>query len=426
MRIGQQIKDLSQRQTVRQVLALLSVNMIGIPLGIVTNIIVTNYLGSQLFGDYKFICSVFNFASLIFSFGIFQAGNRAIVLSNNRNKTRGLYGALLILLCALYILMALGLYAYSIYDNNLADKGITRMFMLVIPLSLIPLWSLLFETILVADNQIGLLAKMRFYPKFINLILAGLLLFFVDKITVNKLLVILLLYHTSQLVLYIYVTIKLKPTFSDCRSKINKILYYDKTFGFNVYVGSLFAIGFGYLTEILISYFGVDNQDVGFYSLAITLTQPLTFIPATIASTHYKAFAKAPYIQKKLILSTIIMSLGAVVLLWILIPPFVHYLYGPEFEPVIGINFFVCIGVFFHGLSDFFNRYLQANGYGTKLRNASIIVGLTTLCSSILLIPNFGAYGAAFAKIITGLIYFIIIYWYYRAIVKKNQDYAKV
>ena len=178
MRIGQQIKDLSHRQTVRQVLALLSVNIIGIPLGIVTNIIVTNYLGSQLFGDYKFICSVFNFDSLIFSFCVFQEGNRAIVLSNNRNKTRGLYGALLILLCAIYILMALGLYTYSIYDNNLADKGITNMFMLVIPLSLIPLWSLLFETILVADNQIGLLAKMRFYPKFINLILAGLLLFF--------------------------------------------------------------------------------------------------------------------------------------------------------------------------------------------------------------------------------------------------------
>lgn len=425
MRIGQQIKDLSQRQTVRQVLALLSVNIIGIPLGIVTNIIVTNYLGSQLFGDYKFICSVFNFASLIFSFGVFQAGNRAIVLSNNRNKTRGLYGALLILLCAIYILMALGLYTYSIYDNNLADKGITNMFMLVIPLSLIPLWSLLFETVLAADNQIGLLAKMRLYPKLINLILAGLLLFLVNKITVNKLLVILLLYHTSQLILYIYVTIKLKPTFSDCKEKISTILYYDKIFGFNVYIGSLFAIGFGYLTEILISYFGVNNQDVGFYSLAITLTQPLTFIPSTIATTHYKSFAKAPFIQKKLIVSTIIMSLGAVVLLWILIPPFVHYLYGPEFEPVIGINFFVCIGVFFHGISDFFNRYLQANGYGKKLRNTAFIVGVTTICSSVLLIPQLGAYGAAFSKIATGLIYFIVICCYYLSVVRKNQASQK-
>lgn len=425
MRIGQQIKDLSQRQTVRQVLALLSVNMIGIPLGIVTNIIVTNYLGSQLFGDYKFICSVFNFAALIFSFGIFQAGNRAIVLSKGRDKTRGLYGALLILLFSLYIVMSLGLCTYSIYDDNMAEKGITGMFMLVIPLSLIPLWSLLFETVLAADNQIGLLAKMRLYPKLINLILAGLLLFLVNKITVNKLLVILLLYHTSQLILYIYVTIKLKPTFSDCKEKISTILYYDKTFGFNVYIGSLFAIGFGYLTEILISYFGVNNQDVGFYSLAITLTQPLTFIPSTIATTHYKSFAKAPYIQKKLIISTIIMSLGAVILLWILIPPFVHYLYGPEFEPVIGINFFVCIGVFFHGLSDFFNRYLQANGYGKKLRNTAFIVGVTTICSSVLLIPQFGAYGAAFSKIATGLIYFVVIYCYYLSVVRKNQKPGK-
>lgn len=415
------LQELWQQQSVRQVASLFSVNIIGIPLGVVTNIIVTKYLGSQLFGDYKFICSVFNFAALIATFGFFQAGNRAIVISKNRNTIRSFYGALLIILSVLFFLMSIGLLLYIQIDENITEKGLTSFFTCIIPMGFITLWSILYETVLPADNQIDLLAKMRLYPKIINIVIACLLYFLASELPWSKLLVILLLYNGSQLILYIYMICSLKPSFWNWRNSIKEIYNHNKSFGFNVYLGSLFAVGFSYFTEIFISYFGSNNVDVGFYSLALTFTQPLTLIPVTIATTHYKSFASSSKVSRKLLFTTLLLSSMSLIGLWVLIPPFIKFCYGEEFIPVIGINFFVCIGAFFYGMGDFYNRFVQAKGYGSRLRNASFFVGFTTLTCNILFIPSYGAYGAAYSRIITGVVYLLIIFYYYRKTITDTE-----
>lgn len=419
MNLVDKAKGLWQTKTVRQAASLFSVNILGIPLGIVTNIIVTKYLGARMFGDYKFICSVFNFAALIATFGFFQAGNRAIVLSKDKEKTRGFYGALLIILAGLFVLMTSGLLLFIHFDANIAQKGLTEFFACVAPLGFITLWGVLYETVLPADNQIGMLSRMRFYPKVVNLVAACALYFLARNLQWNKLLVILLLYNLTQLAVYVFVAFKLRPSLRDCKERIKEIAAFDKSFGLNVYIGSLFAVGLGYLTEILISYFGMDNTDVGFYSLALTLTQPLAFIPATIATTHYKSFAGAEGISRKLLMTTLALSAASVVALWVIVPPFIKFFYGNDFLPVIGINFIVCIAIFLYGLADFYNRFIQANGQGARLRNASFVVGLTTLAGNLLLIPKLGAYGAAYSRIITGAVYLGVIYFYYIKTVKE-------
>lgn len=423
MNLSGRIRDLWGRKQTRQIASLFSVNIIGLPLGIITNIIVTRYLGPELFGDYKFICSIFNFAALFATLGFFQSGNRAIVTLNDKHRIRGLYGALLVVLSILFVLMSVGLRTYVYFDDNLTNKGISSLFTIIIPLGFITLWGHLYETVLPADNQIGYLAKIRLYPKIINLVMAFLFYILSDKLQWNKLVAILLLYNGSQLLIYIYITLKLRPIFGSIKENIKDLLHFNTEFGFNVYIGSICAVGFGYLTEILISYFGVDNVDVGYYSLAVTLTSPLAFIPSTIATTHYKSFAVSKGISKRLLLLTFSVSAFSVVLLWLIIPFFVKYFYGEAFMPVVRINFFVCIAVFLHGIADFYNRFIQANGYSIMLRNASIIVGLSTLITNVLLIPTHGAHGAAYSRIIVGIVYLLIIYYYYKRIIKEKCRY---
>lgn len=420
MSIKDWITSMWRQKNVRQVASLFSVNMIGIPLGIVTNIVVTRYLGAKLFGDYKFICSVFNFAALIVTLGFFQAGNRAVVLSNDKEKTRGFYGVMMMILACLYVLMAAGITAFSLLDHNVASKGLSFFLICVCPLSFITLWGVMYETVLPADNQIGILSRIRLYPKALNLLGACALYFFARNKNWDNLLVILLLYNSTQLLMYCYVSVKLKPNLRNFKERLSEILTYNRSFGFNVYIGSLFAVGFNYLTEILISYFGADNVEVGFYSLAFSLSQPLLFIPSTIATTHYKEFSTSKSISKKILMTTLGLSGVAVLLLWILVPPFVKFCYGTEFLPVIGINFFVCIGIFMHGMADFYNRFVQASGKGAWLRDASFIVGFATLLANVLLIPHFGAYGAAYSKIVSGFVYLSTIYVYYRKTCKEK------
>lgn len=413
-----QIHNIKTNTRARQVAGLFSVNIIGIPIGIITSIVITRYLGAEGFGNFKFIQSIFNFAIIIFTFGFFQAGNRALVLNNDKQKAKELYGAELVITAGLFVFMSICLVFYALFDPNIQAKQLDKFLLLVIPFGWIYLISRYFETLFQADNQIRLLGEFRLYPK-IGFLIAAILLYFVlnNIVQTNRLAVVYGLFLLTEVVVYIVILIKLKPSFKNIEKRISEIWYYNKSFGFNVYLGALFAVGFSYLTEILISYFGIDNSGVGFYSLAITFSAPLAFIPNTIATTHYKDFASSPNISQRLLFITIGLSLCALIGLWILVPPFVNIFYGHEFHSVIGLTMIVSFGILAHGFGDFFNRYLGANGQGKALRNASFIVGGSTMLFNLLLIPVWGEKGAAYGRLITGFVYiFIILYYYYKYI----------
>lgn len=415
------ISVLLNNPKVRQITSLLSANLLGIPLGIFTNILVTRYLGSQLFGDYKFIHSVFNFAIIFLTFGLYYSSNRAVLLSNNKDTIRKLYGASYIVTVMLFIIMTITVILYALFDSNIAEKGLTKVLIYSMPLGFVYLWGKNIEEILPASNQIVLLSKLRLYPRIANLIFAAIIYYYLSQYETNRLFVILLLYGSTQLLMYVYCSLRIRVSFNNVKENVISIFKYNKDYGFNVYLGALFASGFSALTEILVSYFGADNSGVGFYSLANTLSNPLIFIPATIATTHYKDFASQQHISRKLIKTTLIISTISLVSLWIVVPPFVNAFYGDAFEPVIGINFFVSIGILLYGLADFINRFLCAKGAGKELRNASFVVGAGVMGANLLFIPTYGAYGAAYAKIIAGIIFIVTELYYYRKITNREH-----
>lgn len=406
---------------VRQVMGLFSVNIIGIPIGVFTSIVITRYLGAQGYGDYQFIQSIFSFAIIIFTFGFLQAGNRALVLNNDKQKAREYYGAELAITGGLFIIMSVFLVLYALFDGNIQEKQLDEFLLFVIPFGWIFLLSRYFETLFQADNRIRMLGQVRLFPK-AGFLITGLLLYFVfTNIETNRLALVWAFYIATEVIVYTIILIKLKISFKNINKRFNEIWSYNKSFGFNVYLGSLFAVGFGQLTHILISYFGVDNSGVGFYSLALTFAMPLTFIPNTIATTHYKDFSDSRAVPKKLLLITLGLSLVALIGLWIIVPPFVRFFYGIEFKSVILLNFIVSIGVIAHGFGDFYNRYLGANGQGKALRNSSFYVGGSMMLFNLLFIPQWGEKGAAYAKLITGFVYLFVIGFYYLRFIKKTK-----
>ena len=86
----------------KQIVSLFSVNIIGIPFWLIS-IILARYLGADTYGDYMFITNILNLSVLLFSFGVFHAGNRAIVLSKNIKEIREYYGAELVFLFLLFV-----------------------------------------------------------------------------------------------------------------------------------------------------------------------------------------------------------------------------------------------------------------------------------------------------------------------------------
>jgi O-antigen/teichoic acid export membrane protein len=235
----------------------------------------------------------------------------------------------------------------------------------------------------------------------------------------NRLALIWTIFLTSQILVFAFILYKVKPLFKNLKKRIREIFYYNKIYGFNVYSGSIFAVGLSQLTGVLISYFGSNNKGVGYFSLAMTIAGPLSFIPNVIATTHYKDFSTRKYIPRKLLIITVAISFSALAFIFVVVHPFVKYLYGAKFYPVIPLTYIVCFGVIFNGLADFFNRFLGSHGKGKSLRNSSIIVGISLLILNMVFIPNFGETGAAYTLLLSGLIYFLCMFWFYKRLVSE-------
>ncbi len=408
-----------KRPKVKQIITLYLVNLIGIPLGIVTSIVITRYLGAEIYGDYSFLNNIFSFAIVIFTFGFFQAGNRALVLTNDKEKARQIYGAVLFIVIALFLIMAISLAIYGMLDTNLKTKGLTNTFLWLLPFSWIFLLTNYFEVLFQADNRIYELAKTRLYPK-IGFFLSALIIYFLfSKLEINRLGLVLALYLLTFVIVYLNSLNRIKISFNKLKSNIREVWGYNKSFGFDVYIGSVLAVGIASLSGVIISYFGKDNSGVGFYTLALTFASPLTLIPNVIATTHYKEFANQVKIPRKLTLLTLGLTFSTLFALWIIVGPFINFFYGVSFHPVIQLNLIVSTGIAFHGLADYFNRFLGAHGKGKSLRNGSIIVGVSILIMNLIFIPLWNETGAAIAKLFAGLIYFANMFYYYLKLKKS-------
>ena len=399
---------------VRQVALLYAANLAGVPLALVTSIVFTRFLGPQGYGDFAFLDSIFDFGKIIFTFGFFYAGSRAIVLSQQPQRTREYYGASMILLLVLFLIMAVAFLFYGLFDKNLASKGLSQFFLLLIPFGWIFLLMPYFDTMLQADNRIRALAATRFLPKVVLFASALLVYFFLGGFQGSRLAVVWSLYLFAFFGVFFMVLIRLKPSFNSFRRRIREISVFNRGFGVHIYTGGLFYAGSISLTGIMVSYFSADNSGVGFLALAVAITRPLELVPAAIATSYFRDFASQTSLPFRLVVATILLGASGLVLTWVLINPFIRIFYSADFLPVVALVFPVSIAQLLHGMSGLLNRYLEARGKGIAIRNTYMATGITLVLANLVLIPRMAESGAAIAMLISGVVYILVMYLYYR------------
>lgn len=429
MDLKKSISDFRERyktnKHLRQSVTLMLWNFLSMPLAIVTNIVITRYMGAKDYGDYLYVQKVFDFAFIILGFGVLQSVNRAVLLAKDKGEReiREYYGSGYICLLGVYAIICAALYAFTFISPNIKAKGIFEIMLCVIPFSLVHYTMNYFEQVLPSSNKITELIIQRYVPRIGLFVLALALYLVVQKVDlgVSPVVVVWSIFWGTQIVVYLYVFKRIKPVFTNAKSHIKNILHIDRDFGIQVYFGNVFSTAFTALMPIFLSYFGEDNAGVGFYSLSLMLSQPLSFIPVVVATSHYQRFAEYTFIPRKLMITTFMVSIAAMLCLWIIVAPFINIFYTPDFSPVIYLTIISSVGTLLYGFSDFFSRYLMAQGKGKSLRNSSFIVGFTTLALSVALIPWIHETGAAIVHVGAGLIYFLIILYYYRKCVTENS-----
>ena len=398
---------------VQQVATLYAANFFGIPLALVTSIVFTSFLGPQGYGDFAFLDSVFEFGKIIFTFGFFYSGSRAIVLNHQLQKTREYYGATLVILLVLFLIMSVFFVGYGLLDNNLQEKGLTRFFLLLIPFGWIFLLMPYFDTLLKADNRIRALAATRFLPKVI--LFAGALVIYMalEDYTGSRLGIVWVLYLTAFFLVFFVVLLRIRVSFRSVRRRIMELWLFNRKFGVHIYTGGLFYAGSLSLTGIMVSYYSVDNSGVGFLALAIAITRVLELLPTAIATAYFRDFSTQKSLSLGLVSITVLMGIGGLFLTWVLIGPFIRIFYSAEFVPVIALVFPVSTAMLLHGMAGFLNRFLEARGHGKFIRNTYMITGITLVVANLILIPRLLETGGAYAMLLSGVIYLAVMTWYY-------------
>lgn len=411
---------------VKQAVFLFSATILSIFLNLIINIVLSKLLGPEGLGDFRFIITTLTIFTTIFSFGFYQAIGRLIVLSNDTKEIREIYGASTFVTLILYIFLVIFLFIYFTFDKNINEKGLFDYVYIVAVFGWIFLVRTFLEATLPSSNYIGLLALSRSMQPLVLLLFVILFLYiniFNYEYNITKF--ALVLNFISFVLVYLFVILKLKISYKTLRKRLKDIIQMNRSFGLNVYIGGLIPLVVASLSEILISYTSSDNVGVGFYSIAVSLCSLIAIFPRIIASVAYKQFAVQDRIPKNILLAAVSLGILALIFLLLIIQPFVLYFYGEEFSTVVQLCYILSIGVFFHGLADLLNRYLGANGKGKLLRNSSVLVGISLLSLNITLIPRFGEFGAVVATSISGIIYFNIMYYYYRKSIHANTHGAQ-
>lgn len=396
-----------------QVVLLYFSTLVGVMLGIISSIINTRFLDPSAYGDVRYVQNIINLVASLLLFGYFLSGSRLLALSKDEQYSRRVRGAMvIILLIACVILMIVTGLCVFIYNNS----SVSILFLVSLPVCISPLLLNYVNTTAQGDNQIARLSISRLLPALLYVPIAYLIY---KNFGASSTKMILLQWGISTLVLLI-VIISTRPSFKSLRSVFTELHRENRDYGFQLYLGSLVMVSTNYLAGIFIGHFNEDYSQVGYYTLALTITSPLTMLPAIIGTTYFKQFASEPMIPKRVMRFTLLLTIVSGILFVLVIKPLVVFLYSERYSVVSLYASVLAIGSCIHGFGDMLNRYLGSHGQGVSIRNASIANGIFKILGYSVLVFYFNTMGAVITTIACDIIYTAVLIMYYKRFVNIN------
>jgi O-antigen/teichoic acid export membrane protein len=185
----------------------------------------------------------------------------------------------------------------------------------------------------------------------------------------------------------------------DLRGERSVLLRMQRGTGLPIYQGALVSVG---VSELIVVLAGASIGTIAFgqFSLAVSLAAPLATLPTVIGMVQFRNFGARNSLPKRLLISATLRSallgLAGVCAGWVTFP----VIFPRGFEdarimfPVLAAGFLV------HGLGDYLNQFLQAQGDGVRIKRAAYGVGATNIIVGVVAIPFFGVWGLVATRLV--------------------------
>jgi len=387
----------------------------GVLIGMLVSILNTRNLAPSDYGDVRYVNNIIQMLSGIFLFGYFVSGSRSLAIAQSKEEASQIKGGLVTILGLTVALMMICMIACGLIHHYILHRDFAWLFYTAIPVCGSALLLNYMNTSAQGDNSIYSIAAARLLPSAFYL---GIAYWIYTRFGASSWLMLVLQNGIAMLVLSAIIWYN-KPSFKNLKQTFKALQEENKSYGLQVYYGSLANVSVQYIAGITLGMFATNNTNVGFYSLAITVTAPLAMLPNIIGTTYFKHFAHESCISRKILISTFSMALLSLIGFVILIYPVVGFLYDDRYSDVALFACILSVGFTFHGLGDVFNRFLGAHGQGMSLRNGAFISGAIALVGYTIGVYYYGIWGAIFTKISASLAYFVTMVVYYYLFTEK-------
>lgn len=390
-----------------QVIYLYAATLMSTLLGFVTSIINTNFLTESEYGDVRYVQNLITLLASLLLFGYFLSGSRLLALSDNKQRSRQVRGAMLVVLIACALLLVVG--TFFVGCVHMKRPGVQHLFMVSLPVCFYPLLTSYINTTAQGDNHIGRLAVTRVLPALLYVPIAYIVY---SHCGATSTLMVLLQWGIYSLVL-VTIIASTHPSFKQFNSTFADLQLENRAYGIHLYYGSLAMVATNYLAGVTLGIFNDDNVNVGFYTLALTLTTPLSYLPGIIGTAYFKKFVSEPRIPQKVFRGTLLITVLSCVGFVVFIRLIVRYFYPESYALVGNYASWMAIGFSVHGLGDMINRFLGSHGDGRSIRNSSYACGIFKITGFVVLVWLWNIEGALVTNVVSSCIYCAVLYYYY-------------
>lgn len=412
------IKRFSSNKKIRQIIVLYAASLLGVLVGVWSSVINTSNLVPDQYGDYRYVQNIISFVSSLLLVGFFTSGSRLLAISKNECNSRRIRGAMCTILGITNVILMFVMTILFFVSKSKGESNLSSIYLVSIPLCGNILLGNYINTTAQGDNQIYRISIARLLPSLVYCLVAILIYHFYSATPE----LMLLLFNGTSIIVLGAIIISTKPSFNDLGQSLKELNTENKKYGFNVYLGSLMGVSTQYVAGIALGQFCDTNANVGFYTLALSITHPLATLPATIGTTFFRSFAQEDRINKKVILGSTAITALSFIVFSLLIKYIVAFLYDESYSSVSVFSIYLAAAACLNGLGDLFNRFLGAHGQGRQIRNGAFACGTVVLLGCFILIRFFGINGAIATRILGSTTYFVAMFVYYHIFVRKKSN----
>ncbi len=375
------------------------------------------YLSVDEYGQFNFFITIVNVSFIFFTLGLFEASSRLLAVSEKPTDSRRMISASLLSTLIAYVIFTLFLLFANPHFHLFFAVDISVLMNLFFPLAGIYLLYDFWQKILRGTGKIFQLSWFLVLPRVLYFLFLVLLVYFQQFGLSQSVLFNLV----SFAVIFLLYLVWEPLDFSNIRESLTRLLREVRRYGLHMYGAELIQALLFHLDKLLIAYF-LDAEQLAYYSLAFTITMPLTLFSNSLSTAHYRRFTREMVIDRKILLLNLLWVIISLVLLVFFGSWIVEFLFSEKYSYSTPVLIPLALAFGISGQSKIFSYYLAARGEGKIIRNISIAILAVNMAGYLILIPWMGIMGAAYCRIITFGVDLTLTFYKYRAVSKNRHD----